>query len=127
PPEDQSDQIAVAAYLTSLQDYQDETTRIQDGFRAEMDLYQAKADVYKAEVTEYQKERATWEIDRFAAISGAEGILETMLEDFGWTYVNKDDSAAFFSHIISTWIAQIALITIMVGLILVLIKRKDAK
>jgi ABC-type multidrug transport system ATPase subunit/pSer/pThr/pTyr-binding forkhead associated (FHA) protein len=127
PPADQTDQIAVAGYLTSLQDYQDEVNRIQDAYKAQMNAYQAKADVYKAEVTEYQKERATWEIDRFAAISGAEGILETMLEDFGWTYVNKDNKLEFFSRIIGTWIAQCVLITIMIGLILILVKRKDAK
>jgi energy-coupling factor transporter ATP-binding protein EcfA2 len=127
PPEDQSDQIAVAGYMTALQDYQEETNRIQDAYRAEVDAYQAEADVYKAEITEYQKAFATWEIDRFAAISGAEGILETMLEDFGWTYVNKDDTLEFFSRIIGTWIAQIVLIVIMISLILILIKRKDAR
>jgi hypothetical protein len=127
PPEDQNDQIAVAAYLTSLQDYQDEVNRIQDEYKAQMDVFQAEAEVYKAEVTEYQKELATWEIDRFAAISGAEGILGTMLEDFGWTYVNKENKLEFFSRIIGTWLAQLVLITIMIGLVLVLIKRKDAK
>jgi len=127
PPADQSDQIAVAGYLTSLQDYQDEVNRIQDAYKAQMNAYQAKADVYKAEVTDYQKARATWEIDRFAAISGAEGILETMLEDFGWTFVNKENKLEFFSRIIGTWIAQCILIVIMIGLILILVKRKDAK
>jgi hypothetical protein len=92
-----------------------------------MDVYQAEAEVYKAEVTEYQKEYATWEIDRFAAISGAEGILETMLEDFGWTFVNKENKIEFFSRIIGTWLAQLVLISIMIGLVLLLIKRKDAK
>ena len=127
PPEDQGNQIAVAGYLTALQDYQDEVNAIQDTYRAEMDAYQAEAEVYKAEIAEYQRDYATWEIDRFAAISGAEGILETMLEDFGWTYVNKEDRVAFFSRIIGTWIAQSIIILIMVGLIVFLIKRKDAK
>ena len=50
-----------------------------------------------------------------------------MLEDFGWTFVNKDDALEFFSRIIGTWIAQIVLILIMIGLVLILIKRKDAR
>ena len=127
PPEDQSDQIAVAAYLTALQDYQAEVQRIQDEYRAEMDVYQAEAEVYKAQMTEYQTELAEWEIARHSAISGAEGVLEAMLEQFGWTYVNKEDQAVFFSRIFTTWLAQLVLSAVMIALIMLLIKRKDAR
>jgi hypothetical protein len=127
PPEDQSDQIAVSSYLVALQDYQDEANRIQDQYKAEVDDYQRQADVYKAEMTAYQTELAEWSIDRMSAISGAEGLIESFNDEFGWTFVNKEDKAYYLQRVATTWIAQGLLILIMFGLTLVLIKRKDAK
>ena len=127
PPADQSDQIAVAAYLVALQDYQDEVNRIQDQYKAEIDTYQAEGEIYKAEVTAYQTELAEWGIDRMSAISGAEGLIDTMNNNFGWTFVNKDDTLSYTMRIAFTWFSQGVIIFIMAGLTLLLIKRKDAK
>ena len=127
PPEDQSDQIAVSSYMVALQDYQDEVNLIQDQYKADVDEYQAQADVYKAEVTTYQTELAEWGIDRMSAISGAEGLIESLNDEFGWAFVNKEDTAYYYQRIAKTWMAQGVLITIMFGLTLILIKRKDAK
>ncbi|HIE57803.1 MAG TPA: FHA domain-containing protein [Anaerolineales bacterium] len=127
PPDDQSDQVAVAAYLTALQDYQAEVQGIQDQYRAEMDVYQAEAEVYKAEMVEYQSELAEWEIGRYSAINGAESVMEAMLEQFGWAYVNKEDQPVFYKRIFTTWGAQLILSGILIVMIMVLIKRKDAR
>jgi len=127
PPEDQSDQIAVAAYLVALQDYQEEVNRIQDQYKTEIEAYQAQGEIYKAEVTAYQTELAEWGIDRMSAISGAEGLIDTMNDKFGWTFVNKDDTVSYYMRIAYTWFAQGVIILILAGLILFLIKRKDAK
>jgi hypothetical protein len=127
PPADQSDQIAVSAYLVALQDYQEEANLIQDQYKADIEDYQARGDVYKAEVTAYQTELAEWGIDRMSAISSGEGLIKNMVEEFGWTFVNKEDSSYYYRRIITTWIAQSLLILIMFGITLFLIKRKDAK
>jgi hypothetical protein len=127
PPADQSDQIAVSAYLVALQDYQEEANRIQDQYKADIEDYQARGDVYKAEVTAYQTELAEWGIDRISAIGGAEGLIENMYDEFGWTFVNKENSSYYYRRIATTWIAQFLLILIMFGITLILIKRKDAK
>ena len=89
PPADQSDQIAVSAYLVALQDYQDEAGLIQDQYKADIDDYRAQGDVYKAEVTAYQTKLAEWGIDRMSAINGAEGLIDSLNNEFGWTFVNK--------------------------------------
>jgi hypothetical protein len=127
PPADQSDQIAVSAYMVALQDYQEEANLVQDQYKADIEDYQARGDVYKAEVTAYQTELAEWGIDRMSAISAAEGLIESMYDEFGWTFVNKDDSSYYYRRIVTTWIAQSLLILIMFGITLFLIKRKDAK
>jgi ABC-type multidrug transport system ATPase subunit len=126
-PADQSDQIAVSAYMVALQDYQEEVNLIQDQYKADIEDYQARGDVYKAEVTAYQTELAEWGIDRMSAISGAEGLIESMYDEFGWTFVNKENSSYYYQRITTTWIAQSLLILIMFGITLFLIKRKDAK
>ncbi len=127
PPADQSDQIAVAAYLVALQDYQEEVNQIQDQYKAEIEAYQAQGEIYKAEATAYQTELAEWGIDRMSAISGAEGLIETMNVNFGWTFVNKDDVSSYVMRIAFTWFSQGVIIVVLVGLTLFLIKRKDAK
>ena len=127
PPADQSDQIAVSAYLVALQDYQDEAGLIQDQYKADIDDYRAQGDVYKAEVTAYQTELAEWGIDRMSAINGAEGLIDSLNNEFGWTFVNKEDSLYYYRRIATTWFAQGVLILIMFGITLFLIKRKDAK
>jgi hypothetical protein len=127
PPEDQSDQIAVSAYLIALQDYQEEVNRIQDQYKAEVNAYQAEGEIYKAEVTAYQTDLAQWGIDRMSAISGAEGLIDNMNGNFGWTFVNKEATLNYYYRIATTWFAQGIIILVMIGLTLFLIKRKDAK
>jgi hypothetical protein len=126
-PADQSDQIAVTAYLVALGDYQEEVNLIQDQYKADIEAYQAKGDIYKAEVTAYQTELAQWGIDRMSAISTAEGLIDTFNEDFGWTFVNKENTLDYFQRIGRTWLAQGIIILVMFGITLFLIKRKDAK
>ena len=45
--------------------------------------------------------------------------------DFGWTFVNKEDTEAYWTKILGTWSAQGVMITILFVLILILQKRKD--
>jgi hypothetical protein len=62
-----------------------------------------------------------------SAISGAEGLIDTFNDDFGWTFVNKDDTLYYYQRIARTWFAQSIIILVMFGITLFLIKRKDAK
>jgi hypothetical protein len=62
-----------------------------------------------------------------SAISGAEGMIDTFIGDFGWTFVNKEDTLYYYARIAGTWLAQGVIIMVMFGITLFLIKRKDAK
>lgn len=124
-PADQTESIAMAEYFTSLQQYQDETDLIRQDYEVEITEYQAKTEVYKAEVAEYQTALTEWQIDRNAAIGGAEGLISSFIDDQEMSFISKDDRGKFIRDIGITWIAQAAIIVVMSGIILILIKRKD--
>ena len=113
-------------YLNALQAYQDEVTLIQDQFRNEMKLYEAQADVFKAQMEDYQKARLEYESARNTAVASAEGLIENVNKEFGWAFINMDDSNTFWSWLVKTWTAQSIIIGVYFVLILLVIKRKDA-
>jgi ABC-type multidrug transport system ATPase subunit/pSer/pThr/pTyr-binding forkhead associated (FHA) protein len=124
-PQDQSDNVAVAAYLESLKDYQDQVEKIRSDYKAQVDQYQAEADIYTAEVADYQKERVQWEINRASAIEPAEASIDLAIEQFGWSFMNKADPEVFWFRLGKTWFAQSLIIAVLFTGILVLQKRKD--
>lgn len=124
-PEDQSDNVAVAAYLQSLKDYQNQVEIIRSDYRAQVDEYQAEADIYAAEVADYQKERVDWEIKRASAIEPAEASIDLAVEQFDWSFMNKTTPEIFWFRLGRTWFAQLLIIGLLFIGILVLQKRKD--
>jgi ABC-type multidrug transport system ATPase subunit/pSer/pThr/pTyr-binding forkhead associated (FHA) protein len=124
-PADSTDQVAVAVYLQALQDYQKQVEAIQDSYRAEVTAYQDKGDQYADDMKAYQEEKATWEINRNAAVGKAEGMIDTFYENFGWAFVDQNDSGAYWSRIMTVWGMQGLIIVINFALILVFIYRKD--
>jgi ABC-type multidrug transport system ATPase subunit/pSer/pThr/pTyr-binding forkhead associated (FHA) protein len=124
-PEDQSDSVAMAQYFEDLQDYQDEVQAIQDQYKADMETYQNEADIYKAEMTAYQEELIEWQITRTSAVEPAVGMIETYKVDYAWTFVDKNDPQAFWTKILTTWVAQGIINSILVLAVLIMVKRKD--
>ena len=125
-PEDESDSVAMAEYFEAMELYQEQITAIQDGYKAEMEAYEAEAEVYQAEMEAYLEENLEWEIAREAAVNPAEGLISVIYEDYGWTFVDKNDSQAFWSKILTTWIAQVVIIVVLLLGVLLMVKRKDA-
>lgn len=125
PPANQNDQVAMVQYLNALKAYQDDVTLIQEQYKSDMALYESKAEVYQAQIEDYQQARLTYESARGAAVQSAEGLIENISKEFGWAYVNKEDTAEFRSWLLKTWGAQVILIGVYFVLILFLIKRKD--
>jgi hypothetical protein len=56
----------------------------------------------------------------------AEALVRQFEPGFGWTYVNKEDTAAYRTMLITTWAAQLVIIVILFIAIIFLMKRKDA-
>jgi hypothetical protein len=124
-PVDQTDQKAMDQFLQDLQTHKSQVEQIQADYKAQLADYQAKADAFKTEGTAFQKTLADWEIKRNTAVSKAEGLINRFHEDFGWAFVDKNARQTFWSKIITTWGVQTLIITIMLGLILLSISRKN--
>ena len=124
-PEDQTDNVAVAEYLASLQEYQTQVEGIQADAKAAFAAYEAELELYRAEAIAFQEELVGWQIARESAVLPAEGLIGRFAEDFGWTFVDKDNPTALQQFITTTWLAQGAIISILFVGILILQKRKD--
>jgi ABC transport system ATP-binding/permease protein len=124
-PADQSDQIAMTQYMNTIQTYQDQVTLIQDEYKNQMSLYEAEGEVYQAKMEAYQEDYTDWNVARTSAVGGAEGLIESITNEFGWAWVDKNDAVGFWSWMISAWVAQGIIITIFIGFVVILIKRKD--
>lgn len=123
-PADPSDTEAVGRYLQELETYQQQVDDLQAAYRADMASYQARADAFKADSERYQRTLADWNISRSSAVSRAEGLLSRYYDDFGWTFVDKDDDAVFWPRMLRAWGAQVLMIVTLFFVILFAISRK---
>ncbi len=124
-PADPKDQVALAQYLTALQDYQDKVDKIRADYKIQVNDYRSKSDLYKAEMTDYQTKRTHWELDRNTAVSKAEGIINTFNRNYGWAFVNKKNSENYWSQIFFAWGIEAGMFFILFVITLVFIFRKD--
>ncbi len=132
-PEDQEDELAMANWREDFLAWEEESNRLTEAFdldrqrfEAEMDLYQAQREAYelrRAEVAQIGLQR---QVAIEASVLPAEELIRQFYPGFGWTYVDKTDSAAYRSMLIQTWAAQGVIILILFILIVLLLKRKDA-
>jgi ABC-type multidrug transport system ATPase subunit len=124
-PQDQTDPVAVAEYLNALGAYSDQVEAIQDDFRGEMQDYQAQAEIFQAEMVVYMEDRARWEVERNAPVTTAEAVIGQFNENFGWSFVNKEDSQAYWSRLALSWGVLAGQIGLLFLAILFVIARKD--
>ncbi len=105
-PTPPADSVTMARYLNALQAYQDQVQAIQEAYKAELALYQSRVDIYSAQMYAYQQALVRWEMERALALGPAEGMLAHVLEDYGWTFVNKHDPALYWRKVGLTWGGQ---------------------
>lgn len=124
-PENEQDQVAMTQFMNALGAYQEDVNQIQELYKGEMSIYEAEADIYQAEMESYQKDYTAWEVARTSAVGGAEGLIESITDEFGWAWVNKEDPLDFWPWMITAWVSQLTIISLFIVLIVILIKRKD--
>lgn len=125
-PEDESDQVAMAEFFDALETWEAEVNAVQAQYEADLELYKADAEVYQAAVIDYQTELAEFQVGQASAIQPAEGMIRKVNDDFGWTFVNKENKSAFLGKVAKTWLAQLAISLVLFGGILFFQSRKDA-
>ncbi len=124
-PADQSDADAMSAYFDELNVWEAEANRIQDDYRAEVAQYQAQAEVFQQQAVVFQTDHANWQIAQAGAVEPAENLLATYVRDYGFNFVDKNDSLAYTLQLAVSWGAQILIIVILFVATVIMMKRKD--
>ncbi len=141
-PEDESDSIAMAEYAAEVEAYSAEVKQIQADFEADLEAYEAEVNqiqddfkveragfeqevaVYKDEQKQFATEMGEYQAARVGAIKTAEGIIGKLYDNFGWLFVEKN-SAKYWTMLVTTWVAQGVIMSVLFVAILILQKRKD--
>ena len=131
-PVDQSDNVAMGKYREDVQKWRDEVDRINEAYRAELAVYEDDLKQFREDVDEFQvcvkdaeTRKANYRIATEASVLPAEELIRQFYPGFGWTFVDKNDTAAYRNMILKTWAAQLLIIFILFVLIMFLLKRKD--
>jgi hypothetical protein len=125
-PIDQSDNVAMADFFVKLQEWEAQATAIQDDYKKQIEAFQARSDVFKGEASAYGEAFGKWQAAVGAAVVPAEVSVKSFYQNLSWTIVDKEDTQAYWSKIIFTWMIQSFIILILFGAILFLQKRKDS-
>ncbi len=131
-PQDQSDNVAMGKYREALQAWQVEVDEIDKAYSAEIERFRGETNLYKTQLQSYQdraveaKEvQVEYRIAVETAVLPAEELIRQFYPGFGWTFVDKNNTAAYQGMILKTWAAQLVIIFILFVLIMFLLKRKD--
>jgi putative flippase GtrA len=115
----------MADYLAALQVYQTEVEGLQAAAKADFANYEAEIAVYQAQMVVYQESLIEYKAAVASAVQPAEAVMTNFVENIGWTFVDKDNPDVFWPFIFKTWAAQLLIISVLFGGILILQKRKD--
>jgi ABC transport system ATP-binding/permease protein len=124
-PSEGADAVALAEFLTQLEDYQKQVEGIQTAYRAQVDAYQAEAETYARQNISYQQAAAQRQIAQSALISRAEALVASGYDAHGWAFVDRNNPEWYWGRLANTWRAQMMLIVLLFAGTTAAIKRKD--
>lgn len=112
---------------TKLQtDYNDEVTKIQNKYKDDINAWQKEQEKYKDDITKYQTNQTDLEVKRATAVGSAESTIRRFKEQFGWTFVNKNDRTAYLTTLLTTWAAQIIICLVLFTGTIIMQRRYEA-
>ncbi|NPA27211.1 MAG: ATP-binding cassette domain-containing protein, partial [Chloroflexi bacterium] len=124
-PQNETDPVAMARYLNALDEYQKRVEALQEAYKAQLAIYQSRVDLYSAQMVAYQQAYLRWQLERELALGPAEGMLAHVLDDYQWTFVNKERDDLFRRKVLLTWQGQAVIIAVLFGAILLVQNLKD--
>jgi hypothetical protein len=112
-------------YLSDLNAYNDKVSKLQDDYKEEINVWQDEQEAYKDKIQTYQEDLTELEVKRALAIGSAEATIERYEDDYGWTFLDKQDESKYLRTIFTTWIAQLIIILIVFTGTVIMQKRHD--
>ena len=112
-------------YLGELNKYNEDASKLQDDYKERMNVWQDEQENYKNLIETYQKDLTELEVKRALAIGSAEATIQRYKDDYGWTFLDKENRGKYLGTIIKTWIAQLIIIAIVFTGTVIMQKRRD--
>jgi len=124
-PADPKDVLALQAYLNDLNIYNEQVSKIQDDYKQKINAWQAEQEQFKDQIQTYQKDLTDLEVKRAIAIGSAESSIQRYKDDYGWSFLDKENPDAYPGTIVKTWLAQIIIILVIFAGTVFMQKRRD--
>ena len=114
------------AYLANLNTYNEEVSKLQDEYKEKINDWQDEQEEYKDKIQTYQEDLTELEVKRALAIGSAEATIKRYKDDYGWTFLDKENSDKYPGVIVMTWGAQLIIIVVVFIGTVIMQKRRDA-
>jgi hypothetical protein len=124
-PADPNNLQMLQVYLSNLTHYNEQVSQIRDQYKGELAAWQQQQEDYKTQLETYQKDLTDLEVKRAIAVGSAESTIRRYKDDYGWTFINKNDRPVYIKTLVTTWAAQIVIILVLLIGVVILQKRAD--
>ncbi len=125
-PADTNNMLLLQKYLSDLTTYNDSVSEIRDAYQKEIDAWQTEQENYKTKIETYQTDLTELEVKRAIAVGSAELTIQRYKDDYGWTFVNKNDRSKYLHTLYTTWGAQLLISLVLFIGTVIMQKRHEA-
>jgi len=124
-PENPNDLLILQKYLNDLNVFNNDVSKLQDDYKVRINAWQDEQVQYKDQIKTYQKDLTELEVKRALAIGSAEATIKRFKDDYGWTFLDKQNRGEYLGTIFETWIAQLVIILVVFFGTVIMQKRRE--
>jgi len=124
-PDNPNNLRSLQVYLNDLNVYNEQVTKLQDDYKQKINAWQEEQEQFKDQIQTYQKDLTDLEVKRAIAVGSAEATIQRYKDDYGWTFLDKENPDVYPSTIVKTWFAQIIIILVVFAGTVFMQKRRD--
>jgi len=124
-PSNPNDLRALQGYLNDLNVYNDQVAKLQDDYKTKINAWQDQQDTYKNKIETYQTDLTELKVKRAVAVGAAESTIDNYKDNFGWTFVDKQDETGYYKTVFGTWAAQLVIILVLLVGTVYMVKKRD--
>jgi hypothetical protein len=124
-PQNPNTIVDLQTYLGALNQYNEDVSKLQDGYKEKINSWQDDQENYKDQIETYQTDLTELEVKRALAVGSAEATIQRYKDDYGWTFLDKQDRGKYLNTIFKTWIAQLIIILVVFTGTVIMQKRRD--
>ena len=125
-PADNNNVLVLQKYLVDLTAYNDSVSKIRADYQTEIDAWQTEQENYKTLLETYQTDLTELEVKRAIAVGSAESTIQRYKDEYGWTFINKDDRRKYLNTLYTTWGAQLLISLVLFIGTVIMQKRREA-